>query len=258
MVDIYLVETNPLYAIYYKEMLQQILDSKRLPYSIHLISEPQRFFHSLGRTRYDENTIFIINMQINDEGVGLEFGEKIRHVTSGYIVFCSYQEQTILQSLHRNIQPYDFVLKRVNHLKEIRWDLEKILSSVISNIFQRWYRKVRQLPNDEKLIVSWGSNWLIVPTKDILYLETSTVKNKTRVITSSGKYEVNHSLSALKQKLMFTSFCLKLKSFIINLENVICIDRKQSCIRFVNGEELYVGIRIINQVKQELEEYMHL
>ncbi|WP_420197481.1 LytTR family transcriptional regulator DNA-binding domain-containing protein [Enterococcus mundtii] len=66
----------------------------------------------------------------------------------------------------------------------------------------------------------------MVSTKDILYLETSIVKNKTRVLTSSEEHVANHSLSVLKQKLMFTSFCLKLKSYILNLEYVIYIVRK--------------------------------
>lgn len=68
-------------------------------------------------------------MYVNDEDAGLEFGEKIRHVSTGFIVFSSYTEHTILQSLYRNIQLYDFVLKRDS------LEYGKILSAVISTIF---------------------------------------------------------------------------------------------------------------------------
>lgn len=258
MIDIYLVESNSLHAIYYQETIQKILEEKKLPYSLHTISDPDRFFSSKN-VRYNENTVFIINMHVNKELEDLRIAENIRHRSNGFIIFFCQDEKYILQSLHKHIFPYDFIIQKTGKIKETEGELRKVLSSVVSTIFQRWNYTIRKLPNDDKLVVSWGSSWLVISLKNIIYIETlKASKNKTRVVTITGEFIVNHPLNALKQKFTSDNFCLSLKSFIFNLDNIVYIDRREMRIKLINGEELYVGIRIINQVKRDLEKHVNV
>ncbi|NTN63467.1 LytTR family transcriptional regulator DNA-binding domain-containing protein, partial [Enterococcus faecium] len=79
-------------------------------------------------------------------------------------------------------------------------------------------------------------------------------KNKIVLVLKDVEIFVNDTIKKYKQTLEYENLCKDLKAYIINTEIITYISRVNEIVTFANGEQLEMGKRSIDKLKNFMQE----
>lgn len=125
------------------------------------------------------------------------------------------------------------------------------------------FRKLGRLkiPLREKLGFTFSGRMLLVPRRDILYLESEHHDIHLHVLKAYGTdfcgkevLPVAETLSQCEGKLRGMGFARIHKSFLVNMYHIRCLEKETLLLD--NGERLYISRRRYPEVKLQFENYI--
>lgn len=168
------------------------------------------------------NQLYFLDIDINGiEKKGLEVAQFIRHRNPyAIIVFITSRSEFATLTYKYKVSALDFIDKEIS---------DQSFKNRVKDCVT--YTKSTLLEN--QLVVdyfdySYKGNDLSIPYHDILYIETTGISHKLRVVGKNFAKEFYGTITDIQEKDQKTKrFYLAHKSFLVNISNVKDIDRKK-------------------------------
>jgi two-component system response regulator AgrA len=249
---IYVVEDNNLYRKKIISYLQNY-HSESFTYVISPLDNHLLFMEDIQTLTISDNDVFFLDIDLKTQYSGIDVAKKIRERNDKCpIIFLTNFEDKAISIINSEIFPLGYLVKNPIDSTELKTTIENVLMKVESLTKSAW----RQDQDITTFMNGYES--IYINCKDILYIE-SLKGLKSRVLVKTVEEEliiegkIGKMKSNLKQPYLFSS----LQSYIVNLENISSINRKNGTITFLGEHELFVGTRIIDKVKKGLKEYQY-
>jgi len=189
-------------------------------------------------TRFEPDMIFLDIKMPGKDGFGF-----IQDLPQTYkvhkIVFVTAYDQFAIKAIKN--QAFDYLLKPVNR-KELKQCILRFIES--RNDAPDTQRQVKTIESHEKITrirVNTRTGTLFINPADVLYSKAEG--NYTTICTGKKQYLCSMNLGKIKELLPKNGFIRVGRSYIVNLEYITMLDRKESAITLVrNGESVTVKI----------------
>ncbi|EOH92595.1 hypothetical protein UAW_02992 [Enterococcus haemoperoxidus ATCC BAA-382] len=250
---IYVVEDDNLYRkriIHYLESY----DSNSFRYKISSSDNHLHFMEEIPTLNISDNDIFFLDIDLKTQYSGIDLANQIRQINSKCnIIFLTSFEDKAISIINSDIFPLSYLVKNPIDSTELKSTIENVLLKVESLTKAVW----RQ---DQDITTFMnGYEAIYLNCKDILYIESlKGLKSRVLIKTISEELIIEGKIGKLKNNLKQVYLFTALQSYIINLENISSINRKNGTITFNGGKDLFVGTRIIDKVKKGLQEYQYV
>ncbi len=239
---VYVIEDNFIHRSKIIHYLEQYGEDK-----IVALTGLRNIEESVNQLTIGNNDIFLIDIELNQYIDGIQISKIIRTKNKFcFIVFITADNHKAIKVINNDIRPTGYIVKST-HLDKVRKQLHDSLQSITLEIQSRmntgqWF-----------IVKSLGVDYKI-PYKEIDYFETlKGERNKVLIVNSETDIIINISLKTVRKQLADVRTWLSLKSYLLNLNNIMKIDTRKNAIIFSSHKELYVGERIINKVRKVWE-----
>lgn len=249
---IYVVEDDNLYRkriIHYIEHYHSNTFNYRLsPLDNHLL-----FMEDIPTLTISDNDIFFLDIDLKTQYSGIDLANQIRQInTKCTIIFLTSFEDKAISIINSEIFPLGYLVKNPVDSTELKSTIETVLMKVESLTKSAW----RQDQDITTFMNGYES--IYINCKEILYIESlKGLKSRVLIKTLSEELIIEGKIGKIKNNLKQSYLFSALQSYIINLENISAINRKDGTITFTGNQDLFVGTRIIDKVKKGLLEYQY-
>lgn len=249
---IYVVEDDNLYRkriIHYLENYH----SNSFHYKLSPLDNHLLFMEAIDALNISDTDVFFLDIDLNMQYSGIDVANKIRQLnTKCNIIFLTSFEDKAISIINSDIFPLGYLVKNPLDSSELKATIENVLMKVESTTKSIWRK------NQDIVTFMNGYESLYINCKEILYIESlKGLKSRVLIKTLSEVLTIEGKIGKIKNKLNQDYLFSSLQSYIINLENITAINRKNGTITFIGDQELFVGTRIIDKVKKGLQEYQH-
>ncbi|MBM7642847.1 response regulator transcription factor [Streptococcus loxodontisalivarius] len=223
--------------------VKDILDEEQVSYRrLDVFSKPQSLLDAI--TERGNHNLFFLDIDIKgEEKRGLEVASEIRQSDqSAIIIFVTTHSEFAPISFKYKASALDFIDKALSQddfKKQIR---ENILYTVDLTDSQS---------EDEVFTYSSAKARVQLPFRDILYFETATTAHKIALRTKTERLEFYAKMSEIASMSPKLFQCHR--SYLINLDNVVRVDRSQLMVFFENGESCIVSRLKMKALLNQLE-----
>jgi two-component system response regulator AgrA len=185
--------------------------------------------------------LYFLDIDIKkSEKRGLEIAKEIREKDElGTIVFVTTHSEFAPLTYAYKVSALEFISKEDPNF-------EKRLEGCISYVNKR----SQAVDFDDPFIFENKYRKFKMPFSDVLYFETSDQPHKIILISKKKRFEFYAKLSDIESKDSRLFKCHK--SFVVNLENVVELDKTNLLVYFSNGESCLVSRRKIKHVTEWL------
>lgn len=196
--------------------LQHILESEiieqKLDAELCIVTKNQQDIKNMIIAK--EIDILILDVEFKNSDInGIEFAKELRKYNKDfYLIFVSAHQRFLYPALVTKI--FDYIVKPVN--KETIHDL---------------VTRIKEEFNNNSLFVRINK-WQMIKASEIIYMEKSI--NKTIITTTRGNISCTKTLDKM-QDCLPKNFARCHRSFIINKDKIISLDKKNKQITLENG-----------------------
>ncbi len=184
------------------------------------------------KTEQGNQNLFFFDIEIKDEERrGLELAAEIRQMDpTAVIVFVTTHSEFAPISYRYKVSALDFIDKTIsdNQFEDQIKDCIFYAKEMLSNI-----------DTDEMFVFETAKSNLRLPLRNILYFETSATPHKVCMWTLTERMEFYGNLSEIQEVSPQLYQCHR--SFLINLKNVVRIDKLNRLVYFENGDSCLVS-----------------
>lgn len=240
MIDIYVLEDNVNQQFLIERMIDELLDENQWDYRhFEIFSEPSHFPNFVEESFPQ---IFFLDIDINgDNKKGIEVAKKIREKSrTATIVFVTTHSEFMLLTYRAQVSALDFIDK-ADEDSSIKINLKNCLRKVIEN-------QALTMPQ-EFFVFENNKATIRIPMDEILYFETAE-SHRLKLVTKSGQRNFYGSIKEVMAANQ--TFFRSHKSYLINLDNVVCLDKKNSLVHFVGGQSCLVSKKYIKELKLKI------
>lgn len=176
-----------------------------------------------------ESNLYLLDIQIkNNQKQGLELAKEIRTIdTDGVIVFITTHSEFASKTYEYKVSALDFIDKE--------WPIKKIEQHILDAITSLRTKSIISDNKDEMFIFNNQSSNFQVPFNEILYFETTDISHKLKLVCKNRVISFYATMKSIEN--LDDRFFQCHRSYIINLANVIQIDRHSNLIYF--SKEIY-------------------
>lgn len=202
-----------------ERILDEISKESNIPISYKTTGKVREFEEYIEND--EVNQLYFLDIDIHGiEKKGFEVAQLIRHYNPyAIIVFITSRSEFATLTYKYQVSALDFVDKDIND--------EMFKKRIEQNIF---YTKSMLLENEDVVDYfdyNYKGNDLKIPYHDILYIETTGVSHKLRIIGKNFAKEFYGTMTDIQEKDKHTQrFYSPHKSFLVNIGNIREIDRK--------------------------------
>lgn len=247
---IYVVEDDHLYR---KQIIHSIerYHSNSFRYTISPVGNHLHFMEDIPTLIIADNDIFFLDIDLKTQYTGIDLANKIREVNSKcIIIFLTSFEDNAISIINSEIFPLGYLIKNPIDSSDLDLTIKNALLKA-ENLTKNFWRQ-------ESDIITFmnGYESIYINSREILYIESlKGLKSRILIKTSSEELIIEGKIGKIKNDLKQLYLLTSLQSYIINLENITSIHRKNGTITFIGEQEIFVGTRIIDKVKKGLLEY---
>lgn len=216
------------------QIMKEVIDANHYPFDIHVVTDSAAILQNIGELP----NIYFLPADSSD------LAWQIRELdVHGYLIFFTDCVHVLHDIVAQYIAPTAYIVKQ----EEISDAIAFALQSVYSREMVRQNTNFFVFDNENRVLY-----------EDILYFETIPRTKKVKLHTCSGTYIIADFLKNIKARLVGHTEFSGVNSYLINLHNVIRIDRKNGIITFRGDAEIHAGRRVISAVYKDFQaQYSH-
>ncbi|WP_159543294.1 response regulator transcription factor [Streptococcus halichoeri] len=226
-------------------VIEDIIAEQRIQYyQLNIFSSSKKLYDSIQEK--GAHQLFFLDIEIKHEAKkGLELAAEIRKKDPyAVIVFVTTHSEFAPISFRYKVSALDFIDKAVDQdqFKEQIEECIKYTQGLMSNHI-----------TEDMFQFETPQTRIRLPYKDILYFATSTTPHKVCLWTKTERLELYGKLSDIRNAFPRLFMCHR--SYLVNLENIVRIDKTKQMAYFANGDFCMVS-RL--KMKALVETWQHL
>lgn len=229
--NIFILEDDFIQQGRIESVIDEILKEQKITKSyMEIFSSPQKLLDSIKER--GEHQLFFLDIEIkNEEKRGLELAADIRKLDpNAVIVFVTTHSEFAPISFKYKVSALDFIDKAVDNVQFKEQIQECILYT---------NQMMSSHDSEEMFLFETPQTRLRLPYRDILYFATSTTPHKVCLWTQTERLEFYSNLAEIQDAAPKLFLCHR--SFLVNLENVVRIDKSHQLVYFENGDSCMVS-----------------
>ncbi|EGP5632695.1 LytR/AlgR family response regulator transcription factor [Enterococcus lactis] len=250
---IYILEDNYIHRKYISLKVKQIDILNK--YEIVPIEDKKllSFYNHIDLLNVKKDDVFLIDINLNFQFTGIDIAEKIRSANEYcFIIFISSEMQHGIQIINRTIRPIGYISKQFQEVNSLESQIENIFKIIEEQMNKEALR-------GEKLKISMKNEIEYVELNEVNYIETIKGNRYAVNIHYVDMIDyVNKSFSYFRQNIDTNLFYTELKSYIININHIKRIEKKEGSILFENLEYLYLGRKGLKKLLMFMDKRKHL
>lgn len=245
MIKLFICEDELIQREILEKNISFMIDESNYAIEIALSTEdPQELIDYL-RSNPSSPSIYFLDIELAHSLNGIKLATEIRKQDEfGKIIFISSHDQYLLDVYKENIEAFDYIIKST--AEEIENSVSSVLEKAYSNLsnltkVDSGYFKVNQ-----------GDRIQLIPLKEILFFVTTPIPHKIDLHHKKGELSFYSSLS----KILIDNprFIKCHRSYLVNIDNIDSIEKKQRVLIMNNGETClcsYFGMKkVLSQLKE--------
>jgi len=209
--------------------------------------------------QYNSGTsgLYFLDLNLNCDINGIELANKIRAFDPwGVIVFITSDGDSYKLTFEYKVEAMDYIVKD-------DLNIESRICECLMNAYAKFTSKeATQLDKFVIKINRDASHFVgsFKPSKDsiisidsrkVMYFETSVdIKNSVIIYATDSKLEFRGSLSKIEKQLDKKRFYRCQRNRIVNLENIVAVDRAQLTVLFKNGLSIDIAPKQVHKLGQ--------
>lgn len=204
--------------------------------------KPQNIIDTIGNNRSSQ-MLYFLDIEINGKKEeGLEVARKIRTLDRfATIVFITTHSEFATLTYEYHVSAFQFLAKDQDDL-HLMQKIDDCLEYVQSSFDQEVPQDVFRFERDHQI--------LEIPFAKILYFETFSQQHKLALITTNQRIELYAKLSEIEKKDPRLFRCHK--STVVNIENIVDIDRTLNQLKMVGGATCYFSKRKLKEIQKRI------
>ncbi|MGG5359254.1 MULTISPECIES: LytR/AlgR family response regulator transcription factor [unclassified Enterococcus] len=225
---------------------------KPMEYEIIHDFNPAQFMEFVRANEIRSNDLFFLDIDLNYHYNGLDIGEKIREKSEDCkIVYLTSHSDKAITAINQHVYPNAFIVKQMTYEQN-----RKEIQSFLLRLKKEWAIPVSSSPKkDSWAVVRYGNSDHYISYEDILYLESAPgYKNKVVLVLKDEELLVNGTIKKYKETLCSERLCKDLKAYLINIDNILSINRAEEIVTFKNKGQLTLGKRSIDKLKKFVQD----
>ncbi|MGM0218753.1 LytR/AlgR family response regulator transcription factor [Enterococcus sp. AZ126] len=236
-----------------KQIIHYLNECKKCFFDLELskFSNHLTFMEEISKLTIKDNDVFFLDIDLKTTYTGIDLALEIRkYNTKCSIIFLTSLEDKAISVLNNNIFPLGYLIKNLENPSETKQIITEMIkkSQITSKNFWRF--------KQDKVEFSSGSETLFFNARDICYIHTlKKFHGRILIKTLNEETIIEAKIGKLKKQLQQEYMMTSLQSYILNLENIISIDRKNEHILFAGHQLLSIGAKSIDKVKKALRVY---
>lgn len=239
MLNIFICEDNLIQQNKFKKIISDIISTHNYDMEIVLATpNPYDVIDYLKST--PTSGMYFLDVDLNSDINGIQLAEKIRkYDPRGFIIFItSYAEMSHLTFLYK-VEAMDYIIK------DTYANIKKRIADCIKNANEK-HKTTLNMSQD---FFSLKSNDKIINVNfnDIIFFETSSTIHKIILHCCNRQIEFYGKMKEIEEKLD-KRFCRCHNSFIVNMDKVKEIDKKNRIAYMINDEECLISTRGIKKL----------
>ncbi len=242
--NIFILEDNFIQQTRIESTIEEILAETGINCNqLEIFSNPDKLYDAI--LEKGNHQLFFLDIEIkNEQKKGLELATKIRQKdANAVIVFVTTHSEFAPISFKYKVSALDFIDKAVDK-QQFREQIEECI--------QYTSKMMESHEPEELFIFETAQTKLRLPFKDILYFATSTTPHKVCLWTQTERLEFYGNLSEIQEAAPKLFMCHR--SYLINLANVVRIDKYEQLVYFENGDSCPVSRLKIKHLIEKWEE----
>ena len=204
--------------------------------------KPQKIIDNIGTNRGSQ-MLYFLDIEIDGKKrEGLEVAKKIRALDRfATIVFITTHSEFATLTYSYHVSAFHFFAKDQNDLN-LKQKIEECLEYVQTSSDQEIPQDVFRIERDHRVFE--------LPFAKILYFETFSQPHKLALIATNQRIEIYANLSEIEK--MDSRFFRCHKSTVVNVENIVDIDRTLNQLKMVGGATCYLSKRKVKEIQKRV------
>lgn len=231
MLNIYVLEDHYIQQDRIEELIEKVIAKSSFKVGkLEIFDKPDQLLSAV--TERGAHQLFFLDIQIKGyEKMGLEVAKELR-AKDPYcnIVFFTTHSEFLPITFQYQLAALDFIDKSLD---------DEHLVNQIETVLALVQKKTQSQGSEDAFRITNSKTALQVPFHDILYFETSDVVHKVILHTKEEQIEFYGSLAQIEKNDPRLFKCHK--SFIVNPENIIKLEKAAGTAHFENGGVCYVS-----------------
>lgn len=236
MLNIVVCEDNDTQRINLINALNDIISEEKLAMKVYLsTSDPYDVIKFSDSN--NSMVIYLLDVDLNSDINGIQLADKIRRKDPySFIIFITSHSELSYLTFKYKVEAFDYIMKDSYN------DMRQALCECLVKINDRC-NKDNNSNNDKKeiFIIKDGRTITNIHFDEILFFETTNIKNKIKV-SCYNRYKEFYSKLKDIENFLDERFYRCHKSYIVNIENIESIDKKQKIVRMKNGQQCYISL----------------
>jgi len=215
--------------------------------SIEVVLQAARATEVLSYLEVSQADCYFLDIDLNSPITGMDLAQKIRTISPlATIIFVTTHSEMAQLTFTYRIEALDFIVK------DTFTDLKSSIIEALIVAYDK-YKKLGTHQEETYYTIEIGEYVKNVSMHDILYFETSNIAHKICVNTLQGHFEFYSSLHDIEETTK--KFFRVHRAYVVNLLNVIEINKKKRQVILKNGFTCPVSIRRIKKLEKALRQY---
>lgn len=231
MLSIYILEDDFMQQSRLEQAIAQTVETSVVRYkSLEVFGKPHQLLEAIKET--GDHNLFFLDIEIKgEEKKGMEIAQEIRQRDAhAVIVFVTTHSEFIPLTYKYRVSALDFIDKGLSDA-----DFQEAVASVLEHA----YHNVSTTVSEDAFVYKTEHSHIQVPFSDILYFETAPTVHKVLLTTKNGTMEFYGKVSEIAKSddRLYQSH----RAYVVNLANIIELDRKANMVFFENDESCFVS-----------------
>ncbi|MGT2935646.1 LytTR family transcriptional regulator DNA-binding domain-containing protein [Streptococcus castoreus] len=231
MINIFILEDDFMQQTRIESVVIRILKDSKIPCNqLDVFSNPQKLVENIHER--GDHQLYFLDIEIGDKARGgLEVAANIRQKDpNAVIVFVTTHSEFAPISFKYKVSALDFIDKAVDQCQ---------FKEQIEECIRYTYAMMSSRESEDMFLFETPQTRLKLPYKDILYFATATTPHKVCLWTRTERLEFYGKLSEIQAEAPRLFLCHR--SYLVNLEKVVRIDKTKKLLYFDNGDSCMVS-----------------
>lgn len=236
MLKTFVVEDDPEQLATLKQIIKNHIMINDFDMELTLATGQAQTLLDYVETNSDLEGLYFLDIEYPGQDLnGLALATRIREAdVNARIVFVSTHSEMAFLTFERRIEPLDFIVKDLGQ--------ETVKAKVETDIRVAYERYTKQAVTSRAMFsYSKGGQLFNVPLDQVLFIETGAVRNKLVLHLTDRIVQYNGKIS--DETVAHPELFRVHKSFLVNLQMLVRIDKQHQLGYFENGESVDIAIR---------------
>ena len=244
MISVFICEDDLLQRERLKKIIENYIMIENL--DMELVMATENPLHILEYLRNNPKTtgLYFLDVELQHDMNGIALGSEIREIDDfGKIIFVTTHGELAYLTFMYRVEAMDYIIK----------DRPEDIQRKVQECIQVANRRHLNDKNPEKKFyqVKVGDKIRAIPYEEIMFFESSTVPHKLILHMDNSQLEFYGSIKEVAE--IGSDFYRCHKSFVVNIKNVLNVDKTQKEVEVVNGEFCLVSVRGMKGLIQAIE-----